>query len=294
LYDDLGSALFEAITYLPEYGLTRADERILRTHADEIVAGFRGPCVVAELGSGSGRKTRWLLEALGARRRVTYYPIDISGAALTRCEQEMVQIEGVRVEPVEADYLTGLSMVASRRRPHERMLLLFLGSTIGNFEPSEAMKFIGEVRRPLRPGDGFLLGTDLVKPAATLVAAYDDALGVTAAFNLNLLQRLNQELEADFDLNRFEHQARWNESFRRVEMHLVARRAHTVRIPAIGLGVDFRAGESIWTESSYKFDPQDPGRMGTQTGYTIAGQWLDDAWPFAESLLIARDPTVAA
>jgi dimethylhistidine N-methyltransferase len=294
LYDDLGSALFEAITYLPEYGLTRADERILRTHADEIVAGFRGPCLVAELGSGTGRKTRWLLEAMGSRRRVTYYPIDISSVALTRCEQEMGQIEGVRVEPVEADYLTGLSMVASRRRPHERMLLLFLGSTIGNFEPSEAMKFIGEIRRRLRPGDGFLLGTDLVKPAATLVAAYDDALGVTAAFNLNLLQRLNQELEADFDLNRFEHQARWNESFRRVEMHLVARRAHTVRIPAIGLGVDFRAGESIWTESSYKFDPRDPGRMAAQTGYALAGQWLDGEWAFAESLLEARpDPTDA-
>jgi L-histidine N-alpha-methyltransferase len=289
LYDDLGSALFEAITYLPEYGLTRADERILRAHADEIVAGFRGPCLIAELGSGTGRKTRWLLEALASSYRVSYFPIDISGAALARCEQELGQLEGVQVEPIEADYLTGLSMVASRRRPHERMLVLFLGSTIGNFEPSEAMKFIGEVRRRVRPGDGFLVGTDLVKPAPTLIAAYDDALGVTAAFNLNLLQRLNQELEADFDLNRFEHQARWNESFRRVEMHLVARRAHTVRIPSIDLGVDFRAGESIWTESSYKFQPHEPGKIAARTDYAIAGQWLDAEWPFAESLLVARE-----
>lgn len=294
LYDDLGSALFEAITYLPEYGLTRADERILRHHADEIVAGFRGPCLVAELGSGNGRKTRWLLEALGSRRRVSYCPIDISSVALARCERELGRLEGVQVQPIEADYLTGLSMVASRRRPHERMLLLFLGSTIGNFEPSEAAKFIGEVRRWLRPGDGFLLGTDLVKPAPTLIAAYDDALGVTAAFNLNLLQRLNQELGAEFDLNRFEHQARWNEGFRRVEMHLVARRAHTVRIQAIDLGVTFGAGESIWTESSYKFEARDPGRIASRTGYTVEGQWLDREWPFAESLLVARDPTVAA
>jgi len=287
LYDDLGSALFEAIGHLPEYGLTRADERILRSHAEEIVAPFRGATLVAELGSGSGKKTRWLLEALEAKRPVAYYPIDISGAALTRCEQELGRVEGVRVDAIEADYLTGLNLVASRRRAGERVLLLFLGSTIGNFEPTEATAFLREVRRRLRPGDGFLLGTDLVKPEADLIAAYDDALGVTAAFNLNLLQRLNLELDADFDLNRFEHEARWNAQECRVEMHLVARQAHAVRIRSMDLGVSFRAGESIWTESSYKFGPSGPGRIAKRTGFSLQGQWIDGEWAFAESMLRA-------
>ena len=288
LYDDLGSALFDAIGHLPEYGLTRADERILRAHARDIVRALRGPCTVAELGSGSGRKTRWLLESLGTARPVTYYPIDISSAALERCELELGRLPEVRVEPIEADYLSGLSHVASRRRKDERLLLLFLGSTIGNFEPAEAMEFIREVRRRLRPGDGFLLGTDLVKPAATLVAAYDDALGVTAAFDLNLLRRLNRELDADFNLDVFQHEARWNAPKRRVEMHLVASVAHTVRIRAIDLAVTFRAGESIWTESSYKYERDEPTRIASRTSFSVAGQWLDQEWPFAESLLIAE------
>jgi dimethylhistidine N-methyltransferase len=288
LYDDLGSALFEAIGHLPEYGLTRADERILRSHARDIVRAMRGPCTVAELGSGSGRKTRWLLESLGTARPVKYYPIDISSAALERCEQELGRLPAVRVDPIEADYLSGLSHVVSQRRMDERMLLLFLGSTIGNFEPGEAMEFIREVRRRLQPGDGFLIGTDLVKPAATLVAAYDDALGVTAAFDLNLLRRINRELDADFNLDVFRHEARWNAPKHRVEMHLVAAVAHTVRIRAIDLAVRFRAGESIWTESSYKYDADDPTRVFSQATFSVAGQWLDRDWPFAESLLIAE------
>jgi dimethylhistidine N-methyltransferase len=250
---------------------------------------MRGPCAVAELGSGSGRKTRWLLEALGTGRPVKYYPIDISAAALERCEVELGRLPGVRVDPVEADYLSGLSLVASQRRKDERLLLLFLGSTIGNFEPGEAVEFIREVRRRLRPGDGFLLGTDLLKPASTLVAAYDDALGVTAAFDLNLLRRINRELDADFDLDLFRHEARWNAPKRRVEMHLVATRAHAVRISALDLMVGFRAGESIWTESSYKYDPEEAARVATQTSFSVAGQWIDREWPFAESLLIAGE-----
>ncbi len=288
LYDDLGTALFDAIGSLPEYGLTRADERILRSRASEIVAAMRGPFTVAELGSGSGRKTRWILEALGTGRATRYYPIDISGAALERCELELSRLPGVTVETVEADYLSGLSLVASRRRGDERMLLLFLGSTIGNFEPAEAAEFIREVRGRLRPGDGFLLGTDLVKPTPVLIAAYDDALGVTAAFNLNLLCRINRDLDADFDLDLFRHEARWNAAERRVEMHLVARKAHAVRIRAIELGVAFRAGESIWTESSYKFETDEPGRIARRARFAVAGQWLDGEWPFAETLFVAR------
>jgi len=288
LYDDLGSALFEAIGYLPEYGLTRADERILRERGREIVAPFQGGCAVAELGSGSGKKTRWLLEPLASRRPISYFPIDISSAALARCELELSRVEGVRVDPMEGDYLSGLSIVASRRRGDERLLVLFLGSTIGNFEPAEAVDFLREVRKRLRPGDGFLLGTDLVKPASILIPAYDDSLGVTAAFDLNLLSRMNQELDADFDLDRFEHRARWNASQRRVEMHLVARSAHEVRIRAADLGVTFRAGESIWTESSYKFDREEPRRLGSKTGFALERQWIEPEWAFAESLLIAR------
>ena len=288
LYDDLGSALFEAIGFLPEYGLTRADERIVRAHAREIVAAMGHPPTIAELGSGSGRKTRWLLEALGPKRPVRYHPIDISAAALERCDLELSRLPAVTVDPIEADYLSGLSLVASRRRSDERLLLLFLGSTIGNFEPAEAREFIREVRGRLRPGDGFLLGTDLVKPAPALIAAYDDALGVTAAFDLNLLLRLNRELEAGFDLELFRHEARWNTKERRVEMHLVARRAHTVRIRALDLTVEFRQGESIWTESSYKFRLDEPGRIARDARFSAAGQWTDREWPFAETLLIAR------
>ncbi len=288
LYDDLGSALFDAIGFLPEYGLTRADERILRGYAGEIVAAMKTPVTVAELGSGSGKKTRWVLEALASKRAVPYYPIDISAAALDRCSLELSRVPFVRVEPIEADYLTGLSLVASRRRKDDRLLLLFLGSTIGNFEPDEALDFIREVRRRLRPGDGFLLGTDLVKPAPALVAAYDDALGVTAAFNRNLLTRLNRELDADFDLDLFEHEARWSKVERRVEMHLIARKSHTVRIRDLAFAVTFRAGESIWTESSYKFETGEPARIAEQARFTLAGQWRDEEWPFMESLLIAR------
>jgi len=287
LYDDLGSALFEAIGHLPEYGLTRADERILRAHAHDIVRAMRGASTVAELGSGSGRKTRWLLESMGTAHPVAYYPIDISSAALDRCELELGRLPAVQVEPIEADYLSGLSQVAARRRQDERLLLLFLGSTIGNFEPAEAADFIREVRRRLRPGDGFLIGTDLVKPAATLVAAYDDALGITAAFNLNILRRINRELDADFNLDVFQHEARWNAPNRRVEMHLVAAVGHTVRIRAIDLAVTFRAGESIWTESSYKYEAEDPTRAFRGASFSVAGQWRDREWPFAESLLVA-------
>ncbi len=288
LYDDLGSALFDAISNLPEYGLTRADERILQTHSGEIIAAMRPPTTVVELGSGSGRKTRWILEALGTRRETGYYPIDISGAALERCALELGRLRGVRVEPVEADYLTGLTLVASRRRADERLLLLFLGSTIGNFEPAEAREFIREIRRRLRPGDGFLLGTDLIKSVTSMLAAYDDALGVTAAFNLNLLLMLDRELGADFNVENFEHEARWSAPTRRIEMHLVARTAHSVRIPSIDLGVTFRAGESIWTENSYKFSPDEPIRIAKQALFTPAGQWRDLEWPFAESLFVAE------
>lgn len=285
LYDDLGSALFEAITHLPEYGLTRADERILSRHARAIVRASGSPAAVVELGSGTGRKTRWLLEALAAEREARYLPIDLSASALERCRVEMSGIPRVRIEPLVSDYLRGLERAVRTVGASERILVLFLGSTIGNFEPREAETFLGEVRSRLRPGDGLLLGTDLVRSPSRLVPAYDDALGVTAAFNLNVLVRLNRELGAEFDVSQFEHEARWNEAESRVEMHLVAREAQEVRIADLDLAIVMEPGETIWTESSYKYASADPAAMGARAGFTPAEAWTDAEWPFAETLL---------
>jgi len=289
LYDELGTALFEAISYLEEYGLTRADERILRRHAPAIARATAAPLSVAELGSGTGRKTRWLLEALSQRQAATpYYPIDISATALARCEAELGRLPNVKLSPIHGDYIQGLAEVAARRAAGHRLLVLFLGSTIGNFEPEEARLFLREVRRLMKAGDWLLLGTDLVKPASTLLRAYDDPLGVTAAFNRNLLVRLNREVGAGFDLTLFQHQAKWRESERRIEMHLVARKAHEVPIAALETTIPFREGESIWTESSYKFRPEDVERMAKAAFFVPVCRWDDLEWPFAETLIQAR------
>lgn len=285
LYDELGTALFEAISALPEYGLTRADERILKRHAPAIARAMQTPLLVAELGSGSGRKTRWILDALASRQTTHYFPIDISQEALARCEASLGRLPAVRFEAVHADYLAGLAEVAARRRSAHHMLVLFLGSTIGNFEPEAARSFLRAVRETMKPGDALLLGTDLVKPADRLVRAYDDPLGVTAAFDLNLLARMNRELGARFDLAAFRHEARWREAERRIEMHLVARRAHEVAIPALDLTVSFREGESIWTESSYKFRREDVAGLARAAGFEPGAPWVDEQWPFAETLL---------
>lgn len=287
LYDEVGSALFEVISALPEYGLTRADERLLRRHAPDMVARLPSPVVVAELGSGTGRKTRWLLEALARRQAVAYYPIDISRAALARCEQELGRMESVSLVGFERAYLDGLLEVAARRRAGERVLVLFLGSTIGNFDRPAGEEFLREVRRILQPGDALLLGTDLEKPAPQLLVAYDDPLGVTAAFNLNLLARVNRELGADFDLGRFRHQVRWDERERRLEMHLVSLAAQTVTIPGANLTVAFREGETIWTESCHKYNLEEVIQTAGRTGYRCAAQWVDAEWPFAQSLYLA-------
>src|SRR5580700_10121253 len=203
LYDEVGSALFEVISVLPEYGLSRADERLLRRHSSDIVSRLKPHVLVAELGSGSGKKTRWLLEALARRQRTTYCPIEISPTALARCESELGQIEFVSIVGFERPYLDGLLAAASRRHEDDHLLVLFLGSTIGNFDRDAAERFLTEVRRILFPGDALPLGTDLEKPLPQLLAAYDDSIGATAAFDLNLLARINRELDADFDLAAF-------------------------------------------------------------------------------------------
>jgi dimethylhistidine N-methyltransferase len=294
LYDEVGSALFEAISRLPEYGLTRADERILSANAEDIVSRVPMPLMVAELGSGSGRKTRWILEAAARRAPTTYYPIDISPQALAQCELELGRLPRVRFIGLAAEYLEGLREVVSRRKRGpgffggERVLCLFLGSTIGNFPAEEIDGFLAAVRAEMEPGDALLLGTDLVKPPDMLIPAYDDAAGVTAAFNRNLLVRINRELGAGFDLERFTHEARWDARARRIEMHLRSSVTQTVAIPAADLTVGFRAGETIWTEQSHKYLPADAFAIGRRAGFRGQAQWLDREWPFAETLLVAK------
>jgi L-histidine Nalpha-methyltransferase len=288
LYDEIGSALFEVVSVLPEYGLTRADERLLRRHAAEIVSRLKPQVLVAELGSGSGKKTRWLLEALAQRQCTTYCPIEISPTALARCESELGQIECISIVGFERPYLDGLLAAAARRNENDHLLVLFLGSTIGNFDRDAAERFLTEVRRILFPGDALLLGTDLEKPLPQLLAAYDDPLGVTAAFNLNLLARINRELAADFDLKAFRHEARYNIPYERVEMHLRSMRNQTVTIPRARCSVSFLKDETIWTESSHKYRAEDISAMAQRNGFRCDSQWIDTEWPFAESLLLAE------
>lgn len=287
-YDDVGSALFEAICLLPEYGLTRADARLLRETADAIVARLSTHTIVAELGSGSGKKTRYVLEALALRQPVHYHPIDISGAALAQSERELGLIDRVSILGFEAEYLDGLAAVARRREPGQRMLVLFLGSTIGNFDRPAGEAFLRRVREALLPGDRLLLSTDLVKPEAQLIAAYDDQAGVTAAFNKNLLHRINRELDATFDLRRWRHRAVWNSAERRVEMHLQSMEDQTVHLLKARLAVRFREGETIWTESSHKYSIEEVAALAERTGYACEAQWTDLEWPFAQSLLVVR------
>lgn len=282
-YDDLGSALFEAITLLPEYGLTRADERLLRRHAVHIASETGFVSRVVELGSGNGKKTRHVLEALlRATHDLVYCPIDVSAAALDACERELSHLCTIR--RISADWIEGLAEVARTRKDGSPLLLLFLGSSIGNVDRDCIVEFLNDVRFHLRAGDFFLLGADLVKDVNTMLAAYDDVTGVTAAFNLNLLGRLNRELETDFDLRSFTHEVRWDEQHRRIEMHLLSCRDQIVHAPALDLTFTFRAGETIWTESSHKFTESELNSYARSSGFEPVAAWTDREWPFVETL----------
>ena len=288
LYDEVGSALFEAICVLPEYGLTRADTRLLQENAAEIVSRVPSPVRVAELGSGSGKKTRWILEALSRRQITYYYPIEISPHALAACEKELAQMDLVSVVGFEQPYLEGLRSVAEGRGERDHVLVLFLGSTIGNFDRDAGEEFLHQVRATLRLGDALLLGTDLEKPVELQLLAYDDPAGVTAAFNLNLLARINRELGADFDLSCFRHEARWNYADRRIEMHLRSTCRQSVHIPAANLRVVLDEDETIWTESSHKYKAEEIPEMAARAGFRCEAQWIDKEWPFAQNLLVAE------
>ncbi|WP_302056743.1 L-histidine N(alpha)-methyltransferase [Paraburkholderia sp. CNPSo 3281] len=288
LYDEVGSALFEVITVLPEYGVTRSEERLLTRYASEIVEALPSDVKVAELGSGSGRKTRRILEALCRKRPTSYCPIEISRTALQLCRRELADIERISIVGYERDYLAGLSEVSRQRKEGEQLLVLFLGSTIGNFARLAATRFLRDIRAMLRPGDTLLLGTDLVKPVDTLIAAYDDAIGATAAFNLNLLSRINRELDADFDLHDFEHVARFNPDVRSIEMHLRAKRDVHAEVHSANLSVEIGAGETIWTESSHKYHADEIPAIAADAGFECTRQWVEKEWGFAESLLAVK------
>lgn len=292
-YDELGSLLFGAICGLPEYYLTRAEAEILHSRAGEIAASLGGPARLVELGSGDARKTRLLIDALLARQgRLDYLPIDISRSALEHSSEELLSTyPNLRVMACVADYGEGLRAL-SQSDPalgngrFRNTLALFLGSTIGNLGPEDRVALLKDVRGMLRPGDALLLGTDLKKPESVLIPAYDDPLGVTAAFNLNVLARVNRELGGEFDLRSFRHRARYDAELGRVEMHLESLRDQTVPIRGINLEARFAAGETIHTESSYKFDPDQIAALAAEAGMELRWTWFDRARQFASNLLV--------
>lgn len=291
-YDELGSRLFEAICWLPEYYLTRAESEILETRAAEIISSIEGPVRLLELGSGSAEKTRYLIEALLAKQpQLHYLPVDISDSSLELASQRLLRLyPGLRITAFAADYFTALQALA-RRVPADtrcRTVAVFLGSNIGNFGREESREFLRAVRKLLHPQDALLLGADLKKSPEVLIPAYDDALGVTAAFNLNLLARINRELDGDFDVKKFQHSAVYNDELGRIEIHLVSREPQIVRIRALDLEVSFDQGETIATENSYKFDRDQLALIARDTGFRLAKTWLDRAHLFSFNLFVAN------
>lgn len=274
-YDENGSQLFEAICRLPEYYLTRTEDAILRQHSDEMVAGWTAEPAMIELGSGSASKTRRLIAAALRRYgRLHYVPIDVSPTALVESAQELVrQFPALSVTGYASSYRGALHSLATRIASPR--LWVFLGSSLGNYLPKEAVELLSQLAEAMSSDDRLLLGTDLAKDAATLEAAYDDAQGVTARFNLNLLARINRELGADFDLDGFRHRAVYRPDRERVEMHLVSRIDQVVTIPGAGLTVRFSAGECIHTESSHKYTVERLADLARRAGFSEEAVWTD-------------------
>ena len=292
-YDELGSRLFEAICWLPEYYLTRAEGEILETNADEIVSSIEGPVRLLELGSGSAEKTRYLIEALLSKQpKLHYLPVDISDSSLELASQRLLRLyPGLRITAFAADYFTALQALATRvPTDHKcRTVGVFLGSNIGNFGRDESREFLRAVRKLLHPQDALLLGADLKKPSEILIPAYADSLGVTAAFNLNLLARINRELGGDFDVKKFQHSATYNAELGRIEIHLVSAEPQIVRIRAIDLEAHFEKDETIRTENSYKFDSDQLAVLARDTGFSLARTWFDNARLFSFNLFVAQE-----
>lgn len=285
LYDALGSALFDTICRLPWYQVTRSELSLLARHAPEILGGAVAGDRMVELGPGNGEKLTTLLSAgLPARLAMGVHLVDVSAAALATAARNLSGFDSLRIVTHEADYEVGLLQVAKEAGASGRTLVLFLGSNIGNFDPDGALAFLRKVRATLRRGDRLLMGADLRKPEETLLLAYDDPLGVTAAFNLNLLVRLNGELGAEIDLDAFRHQAVWNPQDSRVEMHLVSARAQRLVIPRARVDLSLAEGERIWTESSYKYETIEITRLLQRGGFTTRSQWVDTEARFALTL----------
>ena len=286
-YDEAGSLLFEQITKLPEYYLTRIERALFSAHASEMlgVAAQGERLRLIELGAGSADKTRLLLSAaLAMQGSVQYQPMDVSETALdTACERIAAELPGVLTTPIAADYTTGWK-ISAELDENERQLLLWIGSSIGNFEPEDAVVLLRRINESMLPGDGLLLGVDLApspqgKSEAELLAAYDDAAGVTDAFNRNLLVRLNRELAAEFLPEGFAHRAVWNPKASRIEMHLESVQKQSVWIEALGIEVEFAAGEWLHTENSYKYTVEAAGELMAQAGFPIVERWSDrDGW----------------
>jgi dimethylhistidine N-methyltransferase len=287
-YDQLGSQLFEAICLLPEYYLTRAENEILKRYSDEIVASVEGDTTLIEMGSGSASKTRLIIEALLRKQdELLFIPVDISASALDSSSRILLQsYPKLKVEAYAADYFAGLAELGKHQLT-THILALFLGSNISNFDPDEALKFLRALRQVLSAGDALLLGADLKKDKPVLEAAYNDALGVTAAFNLNVLARINRELGGNFDLRAFQHRAFYNEEIGRVEIYIESTREQTVTIAKLDTQVKFAEGEQIHTENSYKYDLSDIAKLAGETGFTRARSWLDQKEQFSSNLLMA-------
>lgn len=286
LYDALGSALFEAITRLPWYRVTRAETGLLKTHARAILAACAPLTDTVELGAGSGEKLARVLQARDAgSAELRVHLVDVSRSALSAAAGLLVGLPATQVITHQATYEAGLAEFRRNQAEEGHTLLLFLGSNMGNFDPPQANELLRQIRSALQPGDLFLLGADLLKPERELMLAYDDPLGVTAAFNRNLLVRINRELGADFDLDSFQHRALWNATESRMESYLVSTRTQRIRIAEAQLELTMRDGETIWTESSYKYSLD--GLFGSlaAAGFARRQAWVDEDAQFALTLV---------
>jgi L-histidine Nalpha-methyltransferase len=282
-YDAEGSRLFERITETPEYYPTRTERGIFERFAADMAVQAGNKLTLVELGAGSARKTRLLIEAvLGRQLRLDFYPVDVSPAAL---REAVLRLDGdfsnLRISPIAADYSHHLPQL---KELLGRKLVLFLGSTIGNFEPQETVEFLERLRQSLAPGDALLLGFDMTKDAAILHAAYNDAQGVTACFNKNVLARINRELGGRFDLEAFRHVAFWNERMSRIEMHLESRLKQTVGVQDLDRAFHFARGERIHTENSYKFTAECIAALLQKSGLLLEKTWTDPQEWFSEVL----------
>jgi L-histidine N-alpha-methyltransferase len=290
-YDAVGSALFEVICQLPWYPVTRAEMGLIERHAHEVVRHLDPLATIIELGSGSGEKLMLLVESgrAGHPLPLNVHLVDVSATALAAAARVISALPASTVITHQKGYEEGLAEISSQARPDGRSVVLFLGSNIGNFDPPGAAAFLRGLRSSLTPGDALLIGTDLEKTEREHLLAYDDPLGVTAAFNRNLLVRINRELDGDFELAAFTHRAIWNAARSRVEMHLVSTRRQRITVGAAGFDFVMEEGETIWTESSYKYLPETVCGMLERAGFSVIEQWVDGDNGFALTLSELRE-----